>query len=67
MGKHKLEKLKKEVKKHLKEDTHEYKEGIADDKALINKMKSKAYSGIKKPMHSAKTMSKKMRGSSRSK
>lgn len=34
-------KLKKTVKKHLKEDIHESKESIKEDKALIKKLKSK--------------------------
>jgi len=65
MAKCKLEKLKKEVKGHLKEDTHEYKEGIADDKKLLRKMKSKVYSSTKMPMHKAMPM--KTRRSTRSK
>lgn len=34
-------KLKKTVKKHLKEDIHESKESIKEDKSLIKKLKSK--------------------------
>lgn len=33
--------MKKIVKKHLKEDIHESKESIKDDKTLIKKMKDK--------------------------
>ena len=34
-------KIKKAVKKHLKEDIHESKESIKEDKSLIKKLKSK--------------------------
>ena len=33
--------MKKKVLKHLKEDTKEYKEGIADDKKLARELKKK--------------------------
>lgn len=33
--------MTKKVAKHLKEDIHEFKEGIKDDKSLIKSMKSK--------------------------
>lgn len=36
-----MKNMKKIVKKHLKEDIHESKESIKDDKTLIKKMKDK--------------------------
>lgn len=51
--------LKKEVKKHLKEDIKESKESISEDKSLISKMKQKALSGMKRSQRMAPKSAKK--------
>ena len=55
MARSKLLALKKEVRSHLKEDTHEFKEGLADDKKLLKKMKGKSFSNAKVPMRKMKS------------